>query len=74
MSCKERMKVADAQTHLLSSLGVSVEMKRRMDLEGWDCYSLNHNSKSRDAPILLVAHGPKNITDSNESPKTMTHA
>ena len=55
--------MTDAQTHLLSSLGVSVEMKRRMDLEGWDCYSLNHNSKSRDAPILLVAHGPKNITD-----------
>ena len=57
------MKVVDAQTQLLSSLGVSVEMKRRMDLEGWDWYSLNHNSKSRHAPILLVECGPKNITD-----------
>ena len=57
------MKVADAQAQLLSSLGVSVEMKRRMDLERWDCYSLNHDSKSRDVPILLVDHGPQNIAD-----------
>ena len=63
MPCKEWMKVADAQTQLLFSLGVSVEMKRRMDLEGWDCYSLNHDSKSRDVPILLVNYGPKNIAD-----------
>ena len=55
--------MTDAQTQLLTSLGVSVEMKRRMELEGWDCYSLNHNSKSREAPILLVESGPKNITD-----------
>ena len=55
--------MTDSQTQILASLGVSVEMKRRMDLDAWDCYSLNHNSKSRDVPILLVESGPKNITD-----------
>ena len=34
-----------------------------MDLEGWDCHSLNHDSNSRDVPILLVDHGPQNIAD-----------
>lgn len=48
---------------LLSSLGVSHDMKRTMDLEGWNCYSLNHNSQSRNTPILLIESGPRNIAD-----------
>lgn len=61
--------MADAQTQLLTSLGVSVEMKRSMVLEGWDCYSLNHNSNSRDVPILLIESGPKNINDIKRAAK-----
>ena len=34
-----------------------------MEIEGWQCYSLNHDSKSRDAPILLIESGPKNMAD-----------
>ena len=55
--------LTDAQTQLLTSLGVTSEMKSAMEIEGWDCYSLNHNSKSQDVPILLVESGPKNTTD-----------
>lgn len=55
--------MTDAQTQLLTSLGVSIEMKRSMDLGRWNCYSLNHNSKSKTVPILLVESGPKNVSD-----------
>ncbi len=51
------------QMQLLSSLGVSLDMKRSMSIEGWDCYILNYNSKSKDAPIFLVEVGPKNTSD-----------
>ena len=28
-----------------------------MELEGWDCYSLNHASRSKNTPILVVDGG-----------------
>ena len=55
--------LTDAQTQLLTSLGVSDDLKRAIDIEDWDCYSLNHNSESKVVPILLVESGPKNTTD-----------
>ncbi len=48
---------------LLASLGVSYDARRSMALEGWDCYSLNHASRSRNTPILVVEAGPKNVTE-----------
>ena len=66
---EETGSMAGSLTQLLASLGVSAEMKRSMDLEGWDCHSLNHNSRSRDAPILLVGSGPKNIADIKRAAK-----
>ena len=61
--------MADPQAQLLASLGVSAETRRRMELEGWECHSLNHNSRSRDVPILLVGSGPKNIADIKRAAK-----
>lgn len=58
-----------AQSVLLTSLGVSYETKRTMELVDWDCYSLNHNSKSGDAPILLVESGPKNMAEVKKEAK-----
>ena len=51
------------QAQLLASFGVSLETKRRIQLDGWDCYSVNHDSHSRDAPILLVESGPSKISE-----------
>ena len=35
-----------------------------MDLnEKWLSYSLNHNSSTKDIPIILIERGPKNITE-----------
>ena len=48
---------------LLASLGVSYDARRSIKLESWDCYSLNHGSKSKSTPILVVEAGPKNITE-----------
>ncbi len=52
---------------LLASLGVSYDTRRSLELEGWDCYSLNHASKSRNTPILIVDGG-----QSGKAPKTVT--
>ncbi len=40
-----------------------------MDLEGWDCHSLNHNSKSKNTPILVVKAGPKNVAEIKQAIK-----
>lgn len=55
--------MVEARTQLLASLGVSHDVRRSMNLEGWDCYSLNHSSKSRNIPILVVESGPKNVAE-----------
>ena len=50
--------VAGSHTQqLLTSLGVSYDARRSMELEGWDCYSLNHTSRSKNTPILIVEGG-----------------
>lgn len=55
--------MVEGMGQLLSAFGVSDEMKSPMELEGWDCYSFNHNSRSRDVPILLIRSGPNSIAD-----------
>ena len=62
--------VTKARTQqLLASLGVSYGARRSTELEGWDCYSLNHSSKSSSIPILVVESGPKNITEVKQAIK-----
>ena len=61
--------MTEAHAQILASLGVSPDARRSMDLEGWDCYSLNHASKSKSIPILVVESGPKNIAEIKRAAK-----
>ena len=59
----------NSQSQLFSSLGVSLDVKSPVDIESWDCYSLNHNSKSSDVPILIIESGTKSAADITKAAK-----
>ena len=49
---------------MLNALGLESAGMRETDLEeGWLCYSLNHDRPTRDVPVLLIEHGPKNVSE-----------
>lgn len=62
----------DSQTQLISSLGASVEAKRPTQIGDWECYSLNYNTKTAKVPVILVAGGPKNMTELKQEAKKLS--
>lgn len=49
---------------ILKSLGMESANARETPLDGgWLCYSLNHDTPTRDVPILLIERGPRNAAE-----------